>query len=309
MKILLTGGAGYIGSELISFLLKNGHKVTALDTLEYGSSSLLRYIGHENFCFSKVDVRRKELVKPYLEESDVIIPLACLVGFPLCEQKPHQAKEINFEVNKWIAQNKSRDQRVIYPCTNSGYGASINGEVCTEDSPLNPVSVYGITKVDAEKVYQQTEGCCTLRLATVFGPSSRPRTDLLVNNFVYKALKEKVLVLYECEFMRNYVHIWDICRAYSFILENWQDCEGNTFNVGNDAINMNKLDLAKKIQSHIPLEIIKAEFTEDPDKRNYMVSSQKFYDLGFKCKYGLDIGIKQLIQVYELIEEPWYGNY
>jgi nucleoside-diphosphate-sugar epimerase len=309
MNILITGGAGYLGSEMVGFLLNEGHKVTVIDTLDYGSNSLLRYVGNDNFNFSKLDVRRNDLLKPYLDKADVIIPLACLVGFPLCEKNPTDAVQINHEANKWIAKNKSKDQILIYPCTNSGYGVSEDGKVCDENSPMNPISLYGITKVDAEKEYQQTDGCCTLRLATVFGPSSRPRTDLLVNNFVLKALKERVLVLYECEFMRNYVHIWDICRVYNFIINNWDKCNNETFNIGNDDINMNKLQLAEKIQKHIPLEIIKAEFTQDLDKRDYVVSSQKIYNLGFKCKYDLDQGIQQLIKMYGLIDKPWYANY
>ena len=297
-----------MGSELVGALLKKGHTVTVVDNLQYGTNSLLRYIGDENFQFHKLDVRRKDLLLPHLTKADVIIPLACLVGFPLCEEKPEEAVQINYEVNKWIAENKSLDQIIIYPCTNSGYGVSDEG-VCTEESPLNPISLYGTTKVDAEKAYQDSEGCSTLRLATVFGPSTRPRTDLLVNNFVLKALKDRVLVLYECEFMRNYVHIWDICRVYNFIIENWDKCKNDTFNIGNDDINMNKLQLAEKISEYCPAEIIKAEFTQDLDKRNYIVSSQKIYDLGFKCKYDLDMGIKQLIKMYSLIDEPWYGNY
>ena len=223
MNILITGGAGYIGSELTGFLLDSGHHVKAVDTLEYGPTSLLRYVSNPNFDFDKLDVRRKDLLKKDLDWCDVIIPLACLVGFPLCDERPREAIEVNYEINRWIAENKRDDQILIYPCTNSGYGSSDSG-VCTEESPLNPLSLYGVTKVDAEKVYQNTEGCCTLRLATVFGPSTRPRTDLLVNNFVLKALKDKVLVLYECEFMRNYIHILDICRVYNFILDNWEKC-------------------------------------------------------------------------------------
>ena len=309
MKVLITGGAGYIGSELTGFLLKSGHEVKCLDTLEYGPNSLLRYIGDPNFDFDKLDVRRTDLLQSDLDWCDVIIPLACLVGFPLCDQRPREAVEVNFEINKWIAENKRDDQILIYPCTNSGYGVSEDGSVCTEESPLNPVSLYGKTKVDAEKAYQQTEGCCTLRLATVFGPSSRARTDLLVNNFVLKAIKDRVLVLYECEFMRNYVHIWDICRVFEFVIENWDVCKNQTFNVGNDAINMNKLQLAQKINEHISVEIIQAEFTNDPDKRDYIVSSQKIYDLGFECKYDLDDGIEQIIKMYKLLDEPWYANY
>jgi nucleoside-diphosphate-sugar epimerase len=240
--------------------------------------------------------------------ADVIIPLAALVGFPLCDQSPRDAKEINFEINEWIAKNKRPEQKVIYPCTNSGYGTSAGG-VCTEESPLNPISLYGVTKVQAEKAYKEVDNHVTFRLATVFGPSSRMRADLLVNNFVYKALKERILVLYECKFMRNYVHIQDVCRAFMFVLENWDKCKNETYNVGNDSINMNKLQLAQKVAEHTQLEIMTAEFTSDPDVRDYIVSSQKIYDLGFECKYDLDDGIRQLLNVYSIIDSPWYGNY
>jgi len=169
--------------------------------------------------------------------------------------------------------------------------------------------LYGKTKVMAERVYQETDNCVTLRLATVFGPSSRMRSDLLVNNFVLRALKDRLLVLYECEFMRNYVHIADICGAIRHTLDNWNNCRDETYNVGNDAINMNKLQLAQKIQEHIPLEVIKAEFTSDPDVRDYIVSSEKFYSKGFKCKYDLDIGVEQLIKTYAIIDSPWFANY
>tara|TARA_A100001515_G_scaffold59201_1_gene46779 strand:- start:14467 stop:15396 length:930 start_codon:yes stop_codon:yes gene_type:complete len=309
MNILITGGAGYIGSELINYLLCDGHNVQVVDNLLYGPDSLLRYVGNEKFKFENIDVRRKDLLKKHIDKADVIIPLACLVGYPLCEKRPTEATQVNYEINQWIADIKSKDQILIYPCTNSGYGVSDNGSVCTEESPLNPISLYGITKVDAERAFQQADGCTTLRLATVFGPSSRARTDLLVNNFVLKAMKDRVLVLYECEFMRNYVHIWDICRVYQFIISNWDTCKNQTYNVGNDAINMNKLQLAEKIKEHLPLEIIKAEFTQDPDKRDYIVSSQKIYDAGFECKYDLDDGIRQMIKTYQLIDSPWYANY
>ena len=309
MKILITGGSGYIGSELVGFLLDSGHQVHVLDRIDYEPDSLLRYVGHEDFDFDKIDVRRSDLLEKYLHWADVIIPLAALVGFPLCRDKPREATEINLDVNSWLAEHKRDDQILIYPCTNSGYGVSVDGSVCTEESPLNPVSLYGKTKVAAEDIYRETEGCCTIRLATVFGPSSRARTDLLVNNFVLKSLIDRILVLYECEFMRNYVHIWDVCRVFEFIINNWDKCKNQTFNVGNDSINMNKLQLAEKINEHIPIEIIKAEFTQDPDKRDYIVSSQKIYDLGFECKYDLDHGIGQMIKVYKLINRPWYANY
>ena len=198
---------------------------------------------------------------------------------------------------------------VIYPCTNSGYGTSDDGTVRTEKSPLNPISLYGRTKVDAENAYRQTENCVTFRLATVFGPSSRMRTDLLVNNFVLRAIKDRVLVLYECEFMRNYIHVLDVCGAFMHALRNWDLCKNETYNVGNDSLNMNKLQLAQRIKEWIPVEIIKAEFTKDPDVRDYIVSSEKFYDIGFRCELGLDEGIQQLIKTYSLINSPWYGNY
>jgi nucleoside-diphosphate-sugar epimerase len=244
-----------------------------------------------------------------MDQADIIIPLAALVGFPLCDKHPAEAEDVNFKVNKWIAENKRDDQRVIYPCTNSGYGVGEAGSVCTEESPLNPVSLYGKTKVAAESAYRSVENHVTFRLATVYGVSSRMRTDLLVNNFVLKTLRERILVLYECEFMRNYVHIQDICKAFVHVINNWEDCKNQTYNVGNDILNMNKLQLAQKIQEHLPLEIIRAEFTSDPDTRDYVVSSEKIYSKGFECKHDLDEGIRQLISAYKIIEEPWYANY
>jgi len=309
MKILITGGAGYIGSELVAEFLAEDHDVTVYDNLMYDPTSLLTYISDPQFNFIKGDVRDISKLKKVVAKHDVIIPLAALVGYPLCKREPKAAKDVNFKINRWIAQNKSVDQRVIYPCTNSGYGTSDDGAVRTEESPLNPVSLYGKTKVAAENEYRGTENCVTFRLATVYGPSARMRTDLLVNNFVLKAIKERVLVLYECEFMRNYVHILDVCRAFLHTLNNWDACRGETYNVGNDFLNMNKLQLAQKIKTHLPLEIIQAEFTKDPDIRDYVVSSEKFYKTGFRCEYDLDEGIRQLIKTYAMIDAPWYGNY
>ncbi len=306
-KVLITGAAGYIGSELIDYLLKQNYQVVALDNLMYEKTSLLRYASDSRFSFVKGDVRDHKLLKQLMSDVDVIIPLAALVGFPLCDKDPEAATAINYEANKFIADNKKPEQKVIYPCTNSGYGT--NEGVCTEESPLRPVSLYGKTKVQAEEVYRNVENHVTFRLATVFGPAARMRTDLLVNNFVLRTLRDKLIVLYECEFMRNYVHIHDVCRAFMFVLDNWNDCKNQTYNVGNDSLNMNKLQLAEKIQEHLPLEIIKAEFTNDPDVRDYVVSSQKIYDKGFSCEYDLDDGVKQLVNAYSIIEEPWYANY
>ena len=309
MRVLITGGAGYIGSELTKYLLDEGHSVVCYDSLMYDPTSLLRYTSNVNFFFVKDDVRNYHKLEKYLNDADIIIPLAALVGFPLCRDDPKAAKEINHLTNRWIAEKKHKDQLVIYPCTNSGYGVGESGKYCTEESPLNPISLYGQTKVAAEKEFQGVENHVTFRLATVFGPSSRMRTDLLVNSFVLKALRDKILVLYEHEFMRNYIHLQDVCRAFMFVINNWDSCKNETYNVGHDDINMNKLGLAKKIQKQVPLEIIFAEFTKDLDKRDYIVSSQKFYDKGFRCEYGLDIGIKQLLTAYSIIDSPWYANY
>jgi len=307
MRVLITGGAGYIGSELVAHLI-NEYKVTVFDNMMYDRTSLLRYATHPNFNFIEGDVRDTKALLKLVSENDIIIPLAALVGFPLCDKDPRGASEINFAANRLIAEAKSPDQMLLYPCTNSGYGVAKDG-VCTEKSPLNPISLYGKTKVQAESAFRDTPGCATFRLATVFGPSSRMRSDLLVNNFVLRALQDKLIVLYECKFMRNYVHIQDVCRAFKYAIDKWDLFEDQTFNLGNDSLNMNKLDLAKSIGEHLPLEIIQAEFNSDPDVRDYIVSSQKIYDTGFICQYDLHKGIKQLINAYALIEEPWYGNY
>jgi nucleoside-diphosphate-sugar epimerase len=275
----------------------------------YGNTSLLSYTTENNFKFIKGDVRDEALMLPLIQEADIIIPLAALVGFPLCDKFPRDAQEVNFEANRFIAKVKTAEQILIYPCTNSGYGSSDSSKPCTEESEMKPITLYGKTKVQAEDEFKNTPGCTTLRLATVFGPSPRMRTDLLVNNFILKAIKERSLVLYEDSFKRNYIHVQDVCRAFRFISDNWEACKNQTFNVGNDALNCTKRELAEQISEILPCAVIVANNTTDPDKRDYVVSSKKINDLGFVCTNNLKTGIEQMKVAYSMIDEPWNANY
>lgn len=309
-KVLITGGAGYIGSVLSHTLLQKGYSVTVLDRQIYNKTSLLACIEYgSSFSFLRGDVKNEQLLKKLVSEHDIIIPLAALVGAPLCEKNPIEAELVNYKHVSDVCKFKSNSQLVIYPNSNSGYGATDGVSACTEDSPMNPISIYGTTKLRAELECKNVQNHVTLRLATVFGASPRPRFDLLVNNLVLRAIKEKMIVLYENQAMRNYIHVKDIVGVFLHIIENWDKCKNNTYNAGNDEVNCNKLQLVQKIQEYIPLEIIQAEYTKDPDGRNYIVSSQKLYNTGFKCKYNLDFGIKELIKVVEMIDEPINANY
>lgn len=310
-SVLITGGAGYIGSELVGWFLDRDYHVTVLDNLMYDKTSLLRYANDHRFNFVKGDVRNHSLLSQLVSKADIIIPLAALVGAPLCDKNQQAAIDIHSIANQYIASIKSKDQIVIYPNSNSGYGSTDGLSALTEKDPLNPISIYGKTKCEGEIAYQQSENCVTFRLATVFGPSSRMRTDLLVNNLVLKAMKEKVLIVYEGHFMRNYIHITDIVRAFGHVVNNWEKCKNETYNVGNDKINMSKLQLCNKIAEHLPLEIIEAQIATDNDKRNYIVSSRKFYNKGFECMNDLDDGIRQLIKTYNMLWDDFtvYANY
>jgi len=317
-KILITGGAGYIGSRLTERLLYgnyNHDEVTVFDNQLYDKTSLLKLAEDKHFTFVRGDVRNDGELKKQVEKHDIIISLAALVGFPLCEKNPIDAELVNYRANKKICEWKSKDQVIIYPNSNSGYGSTDSGSVCTEENPMNPITLYGKTKLMAEEAICQVPNRVVLRLATVFGPSSRPRFDLLVNNLVLKALKDRIIVLYEPHFMRNYIHIRDVVDAFVHIVSHTnksmytRSLMDEVYNVGNDAINMTKLQLVEKIKEQIPLEIIFAEFTNDPDKRNYAISSEKFYKTGFNCNYSIEQGIWELKRVYEMLEEPWRSNY
>jgi nucleoside-diphosphate-sugar epimerase len=299
-KILITGGAGYIGSTLTDFLLFNKYSVTVVDSLIYDQTSLLHVCNNKNFQLIHDDVMKYVIDPNFIREYDTIIPLAAIVGMPACDKNKAEATRLNYEQIKHIVDNMNDNQQLIMPNTNSQYGHSDN--LITEESPLKPLSHYAITKCKAEEyVISHQKGIC-LRLATVFGSSPRIRTDLLVNDFVYKALVDGYLVLYESHFKRNYIHIRDIAKTFLFCIENYDVMKGNAYNVGLSSANLNKMELALKIREHIPDLVIKTEeFKEDKDKRNYMVSNEKLEKLGWMPDYSIDDGIFELMNAYKMI--------
>jgi len=311
-RVLVTGGAGYIGSTLVGKLLQANHNVTVVDNLSYSHTSLYSYCSNTNFNFVYGDVRDRSLLKKLVGNNDIIIHLAALVGASICKRDPYAAKSVNVEATKLLANLCSKDQLLIYPTTNSGYGITSGTSLCTEETPLNPVTTYGKTKVAAEKYlldYDHTSlSIITLRLATLFGMSPHMRTDLLVNDFVLKALTDRSLVLYEANYMRNYVYIGDVARCMLFCIDNQDRLIHNTYNLGNDKLNMSKLDLATKIKEYIPeLYIHCAETKKDIDRRNYIVSSKKLERKGFCALTGLNIGIPELIKGYSMKDRDSLG--
>jgi nucleoside-diphosphate-sugar epimerase len=300
MKVLITGGAGYLGSTLTKHLLEAGYSVTVLDNLMYDQVTLLHLFGNPKFQFELGDVRDKKLLQELVGLNDVIIPLAAIVGMPACKANPELTVAVNYQQVADIVEVLRGDQKLILPNTNSQYGSS--DSIITEESPFNPLSLYAKTKCDAENIMLEKGNGVSLRLATVFGVSPRMRTDLLVNDFVYKSVVDGYLVLFEAHFKRNYIHVQDIARTFQFIIENYDECKGHAFNVGLSTANLSKLELAEKIKSHIPSLVIKQDdFKEDFDKRNYIVSNEKLEALGWKPIYDLDYGIKQLISAYKIV--------
>jgi len=304
-KILVTGGAGYIGSVLVSELLKAGHEVTVIDNFMYGQRSLLDVTYDKNLTLVRGDARDEDLIKEHLKGKDVVVPLACLVGAPISDKHPKDAREVNLEAIEMILRLRDKDsQKIIFPNTNSGYGYMEEGTtICDETSPLHPVSLYGKLKVEAEeKILKDGEGI-TLRLATVFGTSSRMRLDLLVNDFVYIAVKEGVLELFESHFKRNYIHIRDVAKAFMHAMENFDDMKGEAYNVGLSDANLSKRELCEEIQKQLP-EFTFTENAEgkDPDKRDYIVSNEKIEKTGYKPDYTLRDGIAELIKAYQIID-------
>jgi nucleoside-diphosphate-sugar epimerase len=301
MNVLVTGGAGYIGSTLCEYLLNAGHKVTVLDSFLYSQDSLNLYYHNKNFEVVRLDVRDSE-IKKYVKKNDIIIPLAALVGASLCDYKKDETIQVNFESIKTIIDNLSKDQIILYPTTNSGYGIGKGDKYCTEDTPLNPISLYGKTKIRAEEYVEKHQNSARFRLATVFGCSPRMRLDLLVNDFVFKSVKDKYIVLFESNFKRNYIHVRDVCRVFMMAIDSFDKFQNETFNVGLSTANLSKLELCQKIKQHNNnFEISLNEFGKDVDKRDYIVSNQKIENKGFKAEFSLDHGIIELIKLFKFL--------
>jgi len=299
-KVLITGGAGYLGSTLTEVLLSKGYQVTVLDSLVYKQLSLTSFCHNKNFKLVVGDVRDYQLLSDLVEANDIIIPLAAIVGMPACKKDPDLTVAINYQqIDDIIAYMRS-SQKLLVPNTNSQYGSS--DTIITEESPFNPLSLYAQTKCDAEKAVLDSGNGISLRLATVFGVSYRQRMDLLVNDFTYRAFTDEFLVLFESHFLRNYVHVRDVAKAFVHLIENYQTCNNNAFNVGLTSANMSKLQLAQKIKEYVPsLVIIEEQFKEDFDKRNYIVSNEKLEKTGWFCDYSLDAGIQELLSAYKMI--------
>ena len=308
-RILITGGAGYLGSVMSERLLQAGHTVTVLDNLMFGQTPLFHLCANPNFDFVFGDVRDESLLRRQLTNADVIIPLAALVGAPLCDRDPLGAESINFTAIKALNQLRSKQQLVVYPTTNSGYGTKTGDVHCTEETPLEPISIYGRTKCDAETELLNSSNAITLRLATVFGLSPRMRLDLLVNHFTYVAVTDGYLVIFEKHFKRNFIHIRDVADAFLHCIESSGKMVGRPYNAGLDAANISKEELALKIKEHVPKFYIHfAEIGEDPDKRNYIVSNQRLREAGFEAKRSLDDGIRELIKGYRLMKRSAFKN-
>jgi len=308
-NILVTGGAGYLGSVMVPELLKQGHKVTVLDTFMFGQNSLADVCYLDDFDVVKGDARDKSLLKRLTKDKDVVIPLAALVGAPLCNRDMIGTVTTNRDAVQTLSDVLSKEQKVLMPITNSGYGVGQDGIYCTEDTPLNPISTYGQTKVDAEKIIMQRENSISFRLATVFGMSSRMRLDLLVNDFTYRAVNDGFIVIFEGYFKRNYIHIRDVSNAFIHGINNFETMKGEAYNVGLSDANLSKIELCEKIKEYVPnFTIMEAAIGKDPDQRNYIVSNDKIEATGFKPKFSLDMGIKELLKGYTVINNSKFSN-
>lgn len=308
-KILMTGGAGYIGSVLTPQLLANGCQVTIVDNFLFRQSSLLECCRFEHFEVIRGDCRDERLMAGLVADHDVIIPLAALVGAPLCDRDPVAALSTNRDAVQLLCRLADSDQRILMPVTNSGYGISQPGVACSEDSPLKPISLYGTSKVQAEQAVMQRTNSISFRLATVFGVSPRMRLDLLVNDFVHRAVTDNAVVIFEGHFRRNYIHVQDVAGVFLHGLRNFDSMKGRTYNVGLEDANLTKLELCRVIQKYLPKFVyLEAPIGEDPDKRDYLVSNKRILSTGWKPDWDLDRGICELIKGYRIIKSGLYTN-
>jgi len=309
-KILITGGAGYIGSMLCTELIRLGHKVTVLDLLKYNKNSLSHLYFYKNFKLIKGDARNKKIMKKLINQNEFIIPLAGLVGAPLCDKFKKDAISTNFGAIKTIKEFVKKKHKVIYMTTNSGYGIGEKNKYCDENSPLKPISLYGKTKCDAESLIKKFNNSICFRLATVFGYSYRMRSDLLVNNFVYRSLKDKKLEIFEPNFRRNFIHVKDVVNGIIFSINNFKKLKSNIYNLGLSSANISKIMLAKKIKLQNPKTKIKIITSKkDTDKRDYFVSNKKIESKGFKAKINLETGIKELLIYFYNNPDKIINNY
>lgn len=308
-NILVTGGAGYLGSTMVPDLLQQGHQVTVLDSFMYKQASLNHVCHHPKFSVVKGDIRIESVMAPLIKKADVVIPLAALVGAPMCSQDPVGATTVNHDAIMLMLKLLSKQQMVLMPTTNSAYGTGDKDNFCTEESPLNPISLYAKEKVGIEKELMQRENAISFRLATVFGMSPRMRIDLLVNDFTYRAVYDRFVVLFESSFKRNYVHVRDISRVFQHGIEYFDKMKGQIYNVGLSDANVSKRELCEHIQEQVPdFVFVDAPVGKDPDQRNYIVSNAKIESTGFKPMYSLDAGISDLIKGYTMIKNTRYGN-
>lgn len=309
MNILVTGAAGYLGSVMVPELLRQGHKVTVVDNFMFNQTSLLDCCNDENLSIIRGDARDKDLIAGLLKKSDAIFPLACLTGAPLCKKDPVAARGINFDAIKMIVDMRSKEQIIIFPTTNSGYGVGQEGIHCTEETPLNPISLYGQLKVELEKLLLDSGNTITLRLATVFGASPRMRLDLLVNDFTYRAVYDRFIVLFESHFKRNYIHVRDITKVFIHCLDNFDKMKDEPYNVGLSDANISKWELCEEIKKQVPdFYFVEAKIGEDPDKRNYIVSNDKVEATGFKPDYSIQRGVAELLKTYQVIKRNQFAN-
>lgn len=308
-RILVTGGGGYIGSQLVPALLHKGYHVMVLDDFRHKVNSLAQVCADSNFDVVRGDCRDKSILDKLIAKADVVIPLAALVGAPICDQDPISATSINFEAIRLITERLSRNQRILFPVTNSGYGTGKAGKFCTEESPLKPISLYGHLKVAAEEVVMEHGNSISFRLATVFGMAPRMRIDLLVNDFTYRAVRDNSLLIFQGHFKRNFIHVRDVAAGFVHGLDNFETMRGEVFNMGLSSANLSKVELAEIINSKLPnFKYIEAPIGEDPDKRDYIVSNEKLEKTGWAPQHSLEQGIEELIKGYQTIKNEIYSN-